>query len=285
MRGTVSWSSPFEARRESEQPTEGEIVKEEGKKRLDEILDEVARFEEHAMEVPVDRFVLRENEQERERLRREARRLGAERFFLNRDAGYGDVEGAEVDGAFEEYVEFFSDEPRETDDVELAEAIFAEAFAEGYRARRNGPRFEVCPDRGVLEEIDCRTGGDELLRPSIGESAISRYFQLVRRTREQMRGMFSRAEEAALIDATPGYHLEPFEPERFPEHAAHTIKLYRLEEEHGIDRTALVEKLAGLSPLQLAALLDAIGEAITRGRPESFTEGIPGVDAPWPPLF
>lgn len=227
-------------------------------------------------------FSLRDSERDRNRLREQALQLGAGRFLLDRDAGYEDTEAPTEEIAIREWLAFFTDEPKQVDDNDLARKIFTEAFVEGYRAEKSRPRLSIRPSESVLGQIDLRTDGDDLLRPRTAEESISRYYQLLNRASDTLKGTFSRAEEAAIIHTLPGFPMEPFEPAEFPAHVE-----WAMREEPGADKQTIMEKLSPLSELQLAALLDAMIRVIPRHMPlASEGEQDPEEDGGlWPPLF
>lgn len=179
---------------------------------------------------------------------------------------------------------FASDEPRRFDDVEYSRELFADAFVDGYRAKKNQAIVAVRPDSATMAEIDKRARGDALLRAEVVESSLSRYYGLMGRAGEDLRGRFTRAEEGALIEAILSHRTEIFEPEGFVADFAGICP--RLSEAYDLDGAAVMGKLSDLSEIQLAALVDAARTVLPYGSSVEFPEGVVGEDnTPWPPLF
>lgn len=86
-----------------------------------------------------------------------------------------------------------------------------------------------------------------------------RYQKLIRNTRARLKreGVFSKAEQGLIIAATTGTAFMD-NPEMLPAEVEDVMALKGLDAEWEVDSRALREKLSSLTPLEVAAVVDAV---------------------------
>lgn len=87
---------------------------------------------------------------------------------------------------------------------------------------------------------------------------LARYRALIRSTQRRLgeESVFSDVEQAAILDALNGTLLHD-RPEMLAGSVADALALDGLDEKWGVERHAMKEKLAALTPLEMAAVADA----------------------------
>lgn len=96
-------------------------------------------------------------------------------------------------------------------------------------------------------------------RSEVVRTDLARYRALVRSARARLakERVFSGEEQALIIDALNGTMLEEH-VEVLAANVEDAMTLDGLDEKWGVQKSALMEKLRSLSPLELAAVADAV---------------------------
>lgn len=130
--------------------------------------------------------------------------------------------------------------------------------------------IRVRPDAKLMDEIEARKENVwHGARSQVAMRDLARYYHLLQIARHRLaqEGVFSPDEQALIIDALNGVLLGEHIT-TLPANVEATISLDGLAEKWGVDGAALMEKLRSLSPLELAAIADAVEmfwAAVARG--------------------
>lgn len=111
----------------------------------------------------------------------------------------------------------------------------------------------------VSDALDERAKGFPGGRSDVVRNDLMRYQKLIRNTQARLKreGVFSEAEQGLIIAATNGTAFMDY-PEMLPAEVEDAMALEGLDVEWDVDSHALREKLFSLTPLEVAAVVDAI---------------------------
>ncbi len=111
------------------------------------------------------------------------------------------------------------------------------------------------PDEELLAQLELRDDPARGGMAAAAKRSLSRYFDLIDREREKLTGVFTPAEISLVVDICNGTLFEPFIPGAVAADVEDAEDAY---EKWHVSRSAILEKLRALTPLQEAALIDAI---------------------------
>lgn len=114
---------------------------------------------------------------------------------------------------------------------------------------RINPRLEA--------EIEARKEEGLMSMNRVIERDLERYYQLLRAARVEGKRVLSPDEQALIADNLNGSIFDAFSIQLLPHHVADGINLEGLDEKWDVDGRALIEKLEAMSPITIAAIVDA----------------------------
>jgi hypothetical protein len=122
----------------------------------------------------------------------------------------------------------------------------------------------------ATDEVQKRTNARE--RSSRISTDLERYYEALRRARARLQQLLTGAEMALIVDASNGVLYEPYSVALLEHGVNDAIRLDGLATKWKVDGPALIGKLADLTYIEKAAIIDAVEIYWKRvGAPESET--------------